>query len=179
MKLYISIIGILILVISASFGFKYTREVETNTGYHLFKIGRSKDANEIIYDINFDENGKPVNSDPLNIYWVKKTKNNKIEPLTWIQKKFAYGIKILDPGIRNNNEWHFQFVSYAKRTFKLKQTDGNRYKVFTTLNEKEIEVTRIFVQIDGGSFWVPSISYVMLFGIESSTNTKIAEAIIP
>ncbi len=179
MKSRINITGLLILAIFTSFGFKYSGEAETITGYHLFKIGRSRDANEIIYDINIDKNGKPVNSDPLNIYWVKKTKNNKVEPLTWIQKKFAYGIKILDPESQNNNEWNFRFVSYAKRTFKLKKTAGNRYKVFTTLKNKEIEVTRIFVQIDGGSFWVPSITYVKLFGIDTQSNTKIAETIIP
>lgn len=177
MKSQISTTGLLIVAILTSFGFKHSGEAKTNTEYHLFKIGRSRDANEIVYDINIDKNGEPVRSDPINIYWVKKTNNNKVEPLTWIQKRFAYGLKILDP--ENSNEWHFHFVSYSKQIFSLRQADSNQYKVFATIKNTELEVNRIFVQIDGGSFWVPTISYVKLIGIEHQTGEEITLSIIP
>ncbi|NJK96379.1 MAG: DUF4833 domain-containing protein [Bacteroidales bacterium] len=109
-------------------------------------------------------------------FWVKN--NNRIEPLTWIQSKYAYGIKILNSDI-SGNSWKFQFVSYAKRTFQLRRTSYNRLKVFTILKNKEIEVTRIFVQIDGGSFWVPSIPFVKLTGVETQTGKEITEIIYP
>jgi len=83
-------------------------------------------------------------------------------------------------GIRwKANEWEFHFVSYAKQKFTLRQTGDDLFKVYTRYNNKEIEVTRIFVQIEGGSFWVPSIPYVMLTGVDIHTGRKITETIIP
>ncbi len=143
----------------------------------LFKIARSKDLNEIWYAPNFNK-GVLNLENPVKAFWVKKNSNNRFEPLTWIQSKYAYGIKILHNDI-SGNSWKFQFVSYAKRTFQLKRTSDNKFKVFTNLKNKEIEVTRIFVQIDGGSFWVPSIPFVKLTGVETQTGKEITETIYP
>ena len=145
----------------------------------LFKIARSRDANEIWYTLNLDQNGKPDRDKPIEAFWIKKTDNNKIEPLTWVQNQYAYGIEIVDQGKDNNDKLKFQFVSYKKREFELRQGENNEYKVYIDAGEKEIEVARIFVQIDGGSFWVPSVSFVTLTGYEANTPNIFKETIIP
>ena len=178
MKLQISIIILLILSFTISSGFIKPGDSNSNIDTHLFKIGRNRDANEILYDINLNQSGEPDISDPIKIYWIKRTRDNRIDPLTWIQNKYAYGIKVISVS-NNENEIDFQFVSYDKRTFTLKKTDKNNYKVFTVLGLKEIEITRIFVHIEGGSFWLPSVSSVELHGIESKSGETILENIIP
>lgn len=60
-----------------------------------FRIERSKDANQIFYDINITSENKLNQENPIKIYWVKHTNKGKIEPLTWIQQKYAYGLKYL------------------------------------------------------------------------------------
>ncbi len=145
----------------------------------LFKIERSRDADEIWYTLNLNQNGSLNFEDPIRAFWVKKSGSNKTEPLTRIQNRFAYGIKVLDSKNIEPAEWEFQFVSYARQTFTLRQIEGDLFKVFTLYKNKEMEVTRIFVQIDGGSFWVPSVPYVMLTGIDTQTGREIAETIIP
>jgi hypothetical protein len=178
MKLLIIGIALMAGISSISYGSINYGHSESNKDHSLFKIGRSRDANEIIYSINFDQSGKPDKSNPIEIHWIKKTNNNKIEPLTWIQKKYAYGIKVLNE-YNIENEIYFQFVSYDKRTFILKKEDDDSFKVFTFSGNKEIEVSRIFVQIDGGSFWLPSISRVELHGIEPGTGNLAMEIINP
>jgi hypothetical protein len=148
-------------------------------GLALFKIARSRDANEIWYALNFNQNGNLNQENPIRAFWVKRTENNKTEPLTRIQNRYAYGIKVVDSGSQKTKEWEFQFVSYAKQTFTLRQTDKDHFKVYTQYNNKEIEVTRIFVEIEGGSFWVPSVPYVMLTGVDPHTGREITETIIP
>jgi hypothetical protein len=143
-------------------------------GNNLFKIGRSRDANEIIYDINLSSSGKINTSRPISIYWIKKTENGRIEPLTWIQNQYAYGIRFLKVG---DERVDFQFVSYAERTFFIKKNDVGIYRVFTNSNNKEVEVNKIFIQIDGGSFWVPTIPRVELFAYDSQNGRPVKETI--
>ena len=154
------------------------KEVDDKT-QPLFKITRSRDANEIWYTLNLNQNGSLNSEDPIRAFWVKITDNNKTESLTSIQRRFAYGIKVLDSKREKTSEWEFQFVSYARQTFTLRQIEGDLFKVFTCYKNKEMEVTRIFVQIDGGSFWVPSVPYVKLTGIDPYTGREITKTIIP
>ena len=112
---------------------------------------------------------------PVIAFWVKKTENNKIEPLTRIQKRYGYGIKALETGNTRDNEWHFQIAAYPNRIFKLKKASANQYKVFTHFENKDIAVTRIFVEFDGGSFLIPSVSHVKLTGVDLNTGREITE----
>jgi len=169
-----------LITIWVAFSSFYVSEKETEIKSQvLFKIARSRDTNEIWYALDFSQNGYLNQEHPIRAFWVKKTENYKIEPLTRIQNRYAYGIKMLDSRSHKANEWEFQFVSYAKQSFILRQTEGDLFKVYTRSNNKEIEVTRIFVQIDGGGFWVPSVPYVMLTGVDPHTGREITETIIP
>lgn len=148
------------------------------SGY-LFKILRSRDANEIWYSVNLKTDGTLNQNSPIQVFWVKETEEGNTEPLTWVQNRYAYGIELLSKANNTKGSIQFRFVSYANRTFELRLTDDKKYKVFTNSNNKEIEVSRIFVKIDGGSFWLPSVPYVQLNGIETYTRKQITEIIYP
>lgn len=145
----------------------------------LFVIARSKDANEIWYTLNVSTMGDLDELNPISIFWLKKTEGNSIESLTWIQNEYAYGIKFIENDQNLKDTWKFQFASYNKRTFDLRKNSENQFKVFTKTEGKEIEVNRIFIQIDGGSFWLPTISFVKIFGKDTKTNNNMVETIIP
>lgn len=154
----------------------FASKLASNKSYHLFKIERSKDANEIFYDVNLDSKKNIDISNPLNIYWIKHTANGKIEPLTWIQQKYAYGVEYLS---KSKNTAEFQFVSYNKRQFQIKTDSKGDFKVFTKSKNKLVIVNRIFIQIDGGTFWFPTISRVELHTQDIQTNEKSIEIINP
>ncbi len=163
---------------TATSGANYIPVPNVLNNYHLFKIERSRDNNEIFYDINIDKNGNLDKSCPINIYWIKKA-DNKIEPLTWIQDQYAYGVKIINIEEQPNTVIHFRFVSYEKLIFKLVETDDNEFKVYTKSGNNVIEVERIFIQIDNDSFWFPAISHVEIHGENSLTGKSIIEIIKP
>ena len=73
----------------------------------LFSIGRSKDANEIIYSLNIEKGNKLNFQAPIQVFWLKRTENNKREPLTWIQQKFSYGVVYLE---KNDSYAKFHFA---------------------------------------------------------------------
>jgi hypothetical protein len=142
----------------------------------LFSIGRSKDANEVIYSINQDNSNKLNKDNPINVYWLKRTENNKIKSLSWVQNKFAYGIVYLS---KSENHAKFRFAAYDKRVFELKKNKNNEFKVFTISGNKEVEVNRIYIYITGGTFWIPEIPKVELFATVSGSDKKMKETIIP
>ncbi len=175
-KTRIAISGLFIWFCFSSFHLNYGNPKSDKTP--LFIINRNRDANEIWYSVNVKMNGEIDHKKPIQAFWVKKEKNGRIEPLTWIQKRYSYGIRVLDCDLENCCSWKFQFVSYQKRSFTLKMKE-DQYRVYTTSNGQEIEVTRIFVQIDGGSFWVPSVPFVKLTGVNPKTGEIISEIIKP
>jgi hypothetical protein len=142
----------------------------------LFKIGRSKDSNEIIYLANTVRNEQLNPGNPITPYWRKQTSGNIKESLTWIQQKYAYGLKYISKSDQNAV---FQFVSYNKRNFELKKKRNGEYAVFTLSGKEEVEVHRIFIQIDGGTFWVPKISRVELHATAVNSRKPLIEIIIP
>ena len=146
------------------------------SNYVLFNIERSKDANEIFYYVNLKQNGKLNETEPISIFWINRTNGNKPEPLTRIQNKYSYGLNFLT---KTSASAQFRFVSLRKRTFVLKKNSEGIYRVFTTLGKKEVEVNRIFIQFDGGTFWFPKISKVELHATMESSNIKVIETIRP
>jgi hypothetical protein len=148
---------------------------QEHSDHNLFWIERSKDANKIYYVVNVDESGSLDKEDPIDIYWIKHENHGEKEPLTWIQSRLAYGIRYLKV---SEEEVEFQFVSYKKIKLLLKQTSDG-YSVFMKLNNRLMELQKVFVQIDGGSFMFPKIPYVKLYGINPKTDKKIHDTIIP
>lgn len=144
--------------------------------YHLFKIDRSKDKNVVLYDINLTETGQLHSKKPINYYWIKNEKKGNIEGLTWIQKKYAYGIDYL---AITDEFATFKFVSYDKLTFTLKKSKDKKYHVFTKFNDKLVKVKYVFVQIDGGTFWIPNVTEVKIYATEVKTGKEVIKTIYP
>lgn len=154
----------------------FTSFENSTENYTLFKIGRTKDANEIFYTVQLDNKGNLDSENPISVFWLKRTEGNKTEPLTWIQRKYAYGIKIIE---ETDTYAKFQFVSYNKRTFLLKKNQQGEFKVYTLSENKIVEVNKIYIHLDGGSFWFPVISQVDLIALNPLTNENVIEVIKP
>ncbi len=42
-----------------------------------------------------------------------------------------------------------------------------------------VTLDRIFIQIEGGSFWVPHVRYIDISGKDLAKNEEVAERVIP
>jgi len=142
----------------------------------LFYIQRDPNINTAIYAINYQENGKIDKSNPIKAYWIRYAEKGEKKDFSYIQRKFAYGI---ESKASNNEEFELQFVSYKKLPLTLKKIDSDqKYHVFVNLNQKRIQVEKIFVRIDGGSFWLPNVKYAEVTGIDASSNKTITERML-
>lgn len=144
----------------------------------LFRIERSRDLDEVWYSVNMDRNGRLNKEIPVKVYWVRKNEDNRIEPLTGIQRRFSYGIPSFEQQNPYNDEWVFKLAAYKNRFFTLKKVDqAGAYKAFTQSAGREVEILNMYIEFDGGSFLSPSVAYVELHGINRSTGEKISEII--
>ena len=151
-------------------------DITSNSITSLFKIERSKDSNQIFYDVNLDNAGVLDSKAPISVYWKRNTEGGTIKPLTWIQQKFAYGLRFLNV---NDEYATFQFVSYDKLSFTLKKKKGNQYEVYTKYNSKLLKMDRIYIQLDGGTFWFPNITAVEIYAKDVATGEDVIEIINP
>ncbi|OXA85795.1 DUF4833 domain-containing protein [Flavobacterium hercynium] len=142
----------------------------------LFYIQRDPNTNTAIYALNYEEDGKINKSNPIKAYWIRYAEKGEEKDFTYIQRKFGYGIESKS---LNNDEFQLQFVSYKKLPLTLKKIDSDqKYHVFVSVNQKKIQVEKIFVRIEGGTFWLPNVKYAEVTGIETSSNKIITERML-
>lgn len=145
----------------------------------LFYIQRTINCNTIVYALNQDKDGNLNETEPIKAYWIKYEQGGKIGPLTYIQKKYAYGIesRIID---KEKKSYMIEFVSYHKRKFYLlKSSSDNKYHVYGYINNKLTILNNIMVKVEGGTFLVPNIKYVEVKAMDPVANTEVTEIIKP
>ncbi len=140
----------------------------------LFYLQRDPNSNTIICQLNADSNGQLNKENPVNVFWIRYAENGQKSDLNFIQRKFAYGINSKSLG---NDKYELKFVSYGKFPLYLMKDKANKYHVYATVAKRQIILDRIFVRIEGGTFWVPNVKYVELKGKDAATGEEVAERI--
>lgn len=142
----------------------------------LFYIQRTPNHNTIIYDLNAE--GEQIDEEnPVHAYWIRYGEEGQKEELSYIQRHYAYGLKTKKI---NDDRYELRFVSYKKLPFYIdKSPRDNRYHIQATINGKAIEVKRVFLQIEGGSFWFPNVVCAEVKGVDPVTGKEVIELFKP
>ncbi len=147
-----------------------------NEKKQLFYLQRDPDENTVIYQLNLD--GDQVDTDkPVNVYWIRYTEGGERKGLSFVQRTMAYGIthKALE-----NGDFDLRIAAYKNLRLRLSYCKKNQqYLVFTSINNREAILDRIFVRIDGGNMLNPDITYFELCGRDAQTYAKVTQRIKP
>jgi hypothetical protein len=144
-------------------------------GNQLFYLQRDPNTNTIICELNVNSDGNLDKKEPIKVYWIRYGEKGGREELSYIQRKFAYGIQTKAIG---TDEYELRFVSHKKLPmYLMRSAEDKKYHVYVTVNNKKIQLDRIFVRIEGGSFWLPNVKYVELKGVNTTNKTQIIERI--
>jgi hypothetical protein len=142
----------------------------------LFYIQRDPNANTLIYELNTDKTGELDTDNPLHVYWIRYADKGQREELNYIQRKFAYGVTAKQV---KNDQFDIRFVAYKKMPLNLQKSNDGKYHIFATIANKQAILNRIFVKVEGGSFWIPNIVYVEMKGTDPATGKEIMERFKP
>lgn len=150
--------------------------VPNNVPGLLFYIQRDPNTNTICYQLNVDKQGKISEKNPVNTFWIRYPEGGMRKELNYLQRKFAYGINSKAIG---NAAYELRSVAYSKLPLYLRRDTRNEYHVYTSIDRKECILSRVFIRIDGGTFWSPNVLYIELKGTEIATGKTIIQRIKP
>ena len=141
-------------------------------GEHVFQCERSTNSNYICYDINLQPDGKLNLKEPLKSYWVLD-EETRTEGLTFLDRKMAFGIKVLS---RGDNEASVHMTAYKDLVIRICQRKG-KWVGLVEVNGHEMVLQKIFAQMK------PPMGirceYVNIHGTGLNTGEKRIERITP
>ncbi len=141
----------------------------------LFRIGRSTNANEVVYAARLAPNGGLDADDPLKAEWHMLAEDGHREGLNFLENLVAYGFSVDEvPG-----GGAFIVVLKAKkdRPVRLSLQDGCPVAL-VTIAGKTAFLRRIFVQTASGGL-IPEVAYADIEGVDASSGAKLHERIVP
>lgn len=141
----------------------------------LFFLQRDPDANTVVYELNYDSDSTLKKDAPIKASWIRYEEDEKFKELTSIEKKFAYGVISKHIG---NDEYEIRLVAYKKMTMYLKKSETDfKYHIYIKDEGKNLLLKRVFVRVNGGSFWFPKVQYIDLITTNSKTGMEILKRI--
>ncbi|HEX8349622.1 MAG TPA: DUF4833 domain-containing protein [Hymenobacter sp.] len=152
-----------------------TFPVPTGIANQLFYLQRDPNSNTVIYQLNLDGAGNLKEDEPVRVFWIRYTEGGEHKDLSFIQRKFAYGLtaKKLAP-----DKYELKFAAYDKvRFFLMKSSVDKAFHVFAAFTSKQIVLTRVYLRIEGGTFWVPNVRYIEFKGWNAATHEPVVERV--
>ncbi|MBO7138554.1 MAG: DUF4833 domain-containing protein [Bacteroidaceae bacterium] len=138
---------------------------------HVFVFERSTNTNYVCYDINL-ENGSLSQKQPLNAYWVLGDET-RIEGLTFLDRKMAYGIKVISA---EKNEALVHLTAYKDLSIRICKHKG-KWVGIVKMHGRELVIQKMYAQMK--SSLSVKCEYVEIYGTDITTGEKRSERITP
>jgi hypothetical protein len=141
----------------------------------LFFLQRDPDANTVVYELNYNTDGTLQQNSPIKGSWIRYEDNQKFRELSPLEKTFAYGIQSKPIG---DDEYEIRLLAYKKMAMYLKRSEtDNKYHIYIKDEGKNLLLKRVFIRVNGGSFWFPKVQYIDLITTNSTTGMEILKRI--
>jgi len=142
----------------------------------LFRIGRSTNANEVVYAARTGPDGALDADDPLEAEWHMLAEDGHREGLNFIEKLMAYGFSV-DPGESGEG---FTVVLKARKDRPVRLTlRSGCPAALVTIAGRPALLRRIFVQAESGGGLIPSVAWADLEGTDPATGSPVKERVFP
>ncbi len=145
------------------------------TRQHLFDIQRSKNANVVRYDLSLDRAGRYRLRGPLDVYWVLLEEDGRREELRPLERRLAYGYKILPGATRDSLP--VQLVAVKSRRITIRNRgEGFHPEVAVAGEPSVLTLVRVATKERGP---IPKVLHVDLHGKSIETGRPTFERLIP
>ena len=142
----------------------------------LFRIGRSTNANEVVYAARTGAGGALDPEDPIEADWHMLAEDGHREGLNFIEKLLAYGFSV-DPAESGEG---FTVILKAKKDRPVRLTmRAGCPAALVTISGRPALLRRIFVQTESGGGLIPSVAWADLEGTDPVTGSPVKERVVP
>jgi hypothetical protein len=170
MKIILSFILIFFCLFSGYPQNDYPEPAKTPT--RLFYIQHSSNHNTFVYDANI-KGGIIDSSHPVKEYRIVYTQNGIKKPLSWIQKKLAFGMKLLES---KPDLFKLRLASSKRTYFYLHYNESERARVYVTVNKHKMYLDRMFIQIKNGTSGIlVKGEYALFYGEDFNSGSPVIE----
>lgn len=154
-----------------------TFPVPSGVPHQLFYLQRDPNTNTVIYQLNVDRAGRLDEDAPVNVFWLRYDEHGERRELNFIQRRFAYGLTAEKLA---TDKYELKFAAYGKVRFLLLRSPTDQaFHVYTTIAGKQLQLERVFLRIEGGTFWVPNVKYIEFKGLNTATHEPALERVLP
>jgi phosphatidylglycerophosphate synthase len=141
----------------------------------LFYLQRDPNSNTVIYQLNVNSAGQLDEDEPVRVFWIRYAERSQRENLNFIQRKFAYGLSAKKIA---TDKYELKFAAYNKVPFYLMWSGTDHaFHVYTVVANKQIMLSRVYLRIEGGTFWVPNVKYIEFKGLNAATREPVTERV--
>lgn len=140
-------------------------------GERLFRITRNKNNNIVCYDVLL-KNGKLDRENPVSVYWVIPSENNKLEGLNFLERTKAYGVSTVKAYGQDSVDI---MLKAAERPMRV-AVRSSRWMALTVLDSREVAVDSIYVMADESSTR-PTVQWVEIMGCYPATGELVRKRI--
>jgi Domain of unknown function (DUF4833) len=145
------------------------------TSVPLLELGRSKNANVVIYAARVGPDGVLDKARPFEAHWVLRAEDGRSEPLNVVEELLAYGFswKPRRPG----HAYGLTMNAFRERALEV-VPHGNGYQVVASVGGVPSRLVRIFVTAEDGT-GLPQVKSVDLIGESLLDGSPTHERIAP
>ena len=140
---------------------------------HLFVLGRSKNANLVVYDAR-TTGSVPDRSRPVEAYWLLGGENGEREELNFIEWQYAFGFDLAPGG--ELGTYIMRFRADPRRPITIRSL-GPCPAAIGSIGGKDAVLQRIFVKTVGGG--IPRVESIELFGVDLTNGEPLYERLTP
>lgn len=108
-------------------------------------------------------------------YWIRLANKGEVKELTWIQEKFAYGLKAKPD--KKHNTAEIEMTADIGRSLVVKRF-GEDYRAVGNINGVECFLDKIFIQAIGNGMST-RVEYIELFGSSVAGQEEQYERFVP
>jgi hypothetical protein len=128
-----------------------------------------------VYDANIK--GEIIDSSqPINEYRIVYTQNGIKKPLSWIQKKLAYGMILLES---QPNLFKLRLASRKRIYFYLNYDENEGARVYVTVNKHKMYLDKMFIQVENGTLGINvKVEYILFYGEDYNSDKPVIEKVV-
>jgi hypothetical protein len=142
----------------------------------LFRIGRSTNANEVVYAARTGAGGALDPEDPIEADWHMLAEDGHREGLNFIERLLAYGFSV-DPAETGDG---FTVVLKARKDRPVRLTmRAGCPAAIVDISGRPAMLRRIFVQAESGGALIPSVAWADIEGTDPVTGAPVKERVFP
>jgi hypothetical protein len=141
----------------------------------LFYVQRSPNSNTVVYAARLDGDGAIQRRDPVEAFWRKFNIDGSRQPLNFIERMMAYGVRI--DRVKAGAPVTFTIAALPERKLTLTLDASKRPQALIQIGGRTVKLAYVFLHVVEGGL-MPSVPELDIFGTDLSTGRAVHEHLV-